>query len=1140
MTSRCLLGLFLLFFTARGQNNDPCDVMNHNLLDDPWRSTAVTAGTVYENDALLTVGWYRSVSGAGGIIPLTAPSWKSCGTKNPVWMMDSLPTNNDIKEDVKMCGVSIFSPCHATWSSVKVKLCSDSYYVYYLTRPPGDFGYCFGTEAKCQDGEISETGFTPGCTDITDLEYDVTVSAVEEERRGPLVGVPGTDVINIEIKFEHSIAFSIDNINSSLFLYDVDWYINNDKLTSCSYSRIPFANLSTTHLSEICWRDTYRMNFLVKCEIRLRSLNGSLLSEFRASEFFEAGFKADQTSYTVSEGAYIDIMIHLTVPLGCAYFPDDDDTERRDHAKSVCTTDIVIETPNTGNDCSPGGISDEAVSFANTNCGLRISTLDWNTSKPLRVYGAEDNTVNAGSRSTYIRLKFRQDVFFHSTWNNVSAPDILVVVDDEDNIVLNSQCYSRNDPHMRTFDGRYYENQRLAEFVLYYNKERLYWVHAFYQTCHWPWSTATCNCGVAIRNNQALFVANFCNAQTGWTVSSTQSNRYIEKTFCDDTHMTITQNGKSYTITLPSGTQVSFNYYHSSQDKIFIGSIYVKPSLADWKTSSGLCGYLDNNYNNDFVLRDGSTTLDSQAFALDWKVPDDESLFGDINLSDDALALPTYCKCRSNSTQFNDFDNQVLCNITETPSCSVTNTDSFFTTCDEPSRRKRSTSHNRYRRDLNEHDAPPKFPITFDSDADDEPATPSWVNGWNETLAEEACRNFIRDQNFLKKCEEVLEATSNENEEGVQSCIKDIKLIGDNSFMQSTADSLALNCRLTALKLENLTRTTTDNTTANGTEGETILQSMLKLDCRNNCTGNGICRDGECECFGDFEGVECDSRPSQPPVVSSQTNPGLCKRDVYACNTFYVSGSNFAEANMTCKASHFKVSENGYNLTSVNDTFPASTIGGGFGCTCTLTSALRRRKRSTPDVSSRMKRSTDESDTIAEGFFLSVSNDGVEFSAEIVVIIYDSWCQRCNTTTVSCYEFTSCITTTPSPTTTTVQPNDTTTSGPTTTTSGPTTTTSGPTTTTTEPTTTTTEPTTTTTEPTTTTTEPITTTTEPTTTTTEPTTTTTDPTTTTTEPTTTTTEPTTTTTEPTTTTTEPTTTTTEPTTTTTGTHNNHY
>ncbi|XP_033764299.1 von Willebrand factor D and EGF domain-containing protein-like [Pecten maximus] len=200
---------------------------------------------------------------------------------------------------------------------------------------------------------------------------------------------------------------------------------------------------------------------------------------------------------------------------------------------------------------------------------------------------------------------------------------------------------------------------------------------------------------------------------------------------------------------------------------------------------------------------------------------------------------------------------------------------------------------------------------------------------------------------------------------------------------------------MTVVRLENLTMTSSP-----GTPGKSVLGEMLDLDCRNNCSRNGRCTNGICECFDDFEGSDCSIRRSLPPIMSSRTNPGLCQSDVYACTTFYVSGSNFASENVTCRAVHLTIHESTYQLTSQNETFPAVPMSGGIGCSCSI------------PQSRRIRRSAHDNAAIAEGFFLSVSNDGVVFSDDVLMLVYNSTCFTCNTTSISCNVKSSCQSTT--------------------------------------------------------------------------------------------------------------------------------
>jgi len=77
-----------------------------------------------------------------------------------------------------------------------------------------------------------------------------------------------------------------------------------------------------------------------------------------------------------------------------------------------------------------------------------------------------------------------------------------------------------------------------------------------YSLCPGSWGSvnrATCNCGVVVRNDDALFTANFCGRITTGTnnnnfISSLPTNRYIERIKCDDKDMTVVNEGQKYTV----------------------------------------------------------------------------------------------------------------------------------------------------------------------------------------------------------------------------------------------------------------------------------------------------------------------------------------------------------------------------------------------------------------------------------------------------------------------------------------------------------------------------------------------------------------------------------------------------------------
>lgn len=71
-----------------------------------------------------------------------------------------------------------------------------------------------------------------------------------------------------------------------------------------------------------------------------------------------------------------------------------------------------------------------------------------------------------------------------------------------------------------------------------------------------------------------------------------------------------------------------------------------------------------------------------------------------------------------------------------------------------------------------------------------------------------------------------------------------------------------------------------------------------------------------------------------------------------------------------------------------NGTVVKADYRNGFMVTCELQSS--RRKRSIAET------------IIADGYEISVSNDGIHFGDSVRIIIYDELCHECNSTTITC------------------------------------------------------------------------------------------------------------------------------------------
>ncbi|CAG2252550.1 unnamed protein product [Mytilus edulis] len=142
-------------------------------------------------------------------------------------------------------------------------------------------------------------------------------------------------------------------------------------------------------------------------------------------------------------------------------------------------------------------------------------------------------------------------------------------------------------------------------------------INAYFRECN---GRALCNCGLAVRSGDSVFVANFCETiveRDG--ISERKLNRYVIQRLCDDQSLIVIENGNTIEVILPTGTKVRFSHgqvYH------FYGitGIYIYPTSLDRDLTKGLCGIYNGQSNDDFTP-EGATvpTSDPVTFAKSWK-----------------------------------------------------------------------------------------------------------------------------------------------------------------------------------------------------------------------------------------------------------------------------------------------------------------------------------------------------------------------------------------------------------------------------------------------------------------------------------------------------------------------------------------
>ncbi|XP_069130670.1 von Willebrand factor D and EGF domain-containing protein-like [Argopecten irradians] len=240
---------------------------------------------------------------------------------------------------------------------------------------------------------------------------------------------------------------------------------------------------------------------------------------------------------------------------------------------------------------------------------------------------------------------------------------------------------------------------------------------------------------------------------------------------------------------------------------------------------------------------------------------------------------------------------------------------------------------------------------------------------------------------MVTKCKDAVSAMNDVTANGIQECIGDIMLSGHDGYMEDTLKAIQKNCLIQAVLFENLT-----SQGPNGSES-TMFDELLEISCPENCSGNGYCKKGECDCQAGFYGDNCARELDTAPEIL--TGGLTCSIDKRSCKNFVISGNNFLDVSLTCRVRLLKIYASRWEIGS-SITFSARYLN-DFNCVCSIPDSHRRR------------RAADDSEEIfAEGYLVSVSNDGNNFSNETNIIAFDSGCYDCDAISMNCTKLESC------------------------------------------------------------------------------------------------------------------------------------
>lgn len=962
----------ILFAACRCQ--DPCDSTVYLPISgedsrSPDYVLDFSADLAFSDDRLEDPPkWYRILNDAGEVMPTSAPGAFHCGTWYPIWLNGNLPTDLGTTVTQSVCLQTESNICERTWN-IDIRRCQENFLVYKLAQSPIiDSAYCFGQSKPCPQGTSSETGYEPCSNDYPSVVVTPVIDTYLMDGTHFSLMFNG---YNREPVFECKFTEPGSN-----YVYDIQWYINEISIKTDVNKQYGDAE---TILRPRHWEESFDMNMLVKCSVRIRSGTGQTPSPRMYSDNYVAGVVPDRYVYEVNEGEAIDVKLRATVPIGCIAIG----------ALSFCKETIKVSYPREES-CHPTTTTGSAV--VGENCGTDLSANGWSADREhiIKVYGNIDNMYNKESvRSSILSLShILSNKDSSKAWEKVNIPDIRIMIKDADILVSNAQCLTQTDPQNMAFDANWYDSFHYSgEHILYRHKREPYWVHTLTSGC---WD-GTCNVGVAIRSHNSLFVVRTTdvvnnpirdNFRTSFT---SRTSPMIDMRDCDDQNLKVQRTGRTFHVTFPSGTYVTFYV------GMVINHILIKPSVLDYQQTEGLCGFLNGNPFDDYRERSGNVINNWEQFVNSWAVTrgSSESLFTETPaFTNDLFTKRPFCVCAVQAqgrTPIADDFNTVHCNLTQPmKQCYDTTVNSglnLYTSC--------SGVHQKRQADDEIID---ETPLQYAEGFLERylPPDQDWQNGWTEELAREACVNGFKNISALDLCEEY---TGANKDSLVSSCMGDIKASGGTSWIIGTIQAAIVSCVIEVSRNETLMTTSTTNS-SDGTF-ISLLDKIRSQLCLYNCSNNGVCdKTGVCVCNNGFIGEYCSQSITTPPTKMSIPGNGLCGMKSKSCTKTIVNGL-YDTDQVWCRLHYFKILNNNQKEFSNTPVVIEGEYHDFSSVSCSLNSQERRKKRSA-------------SLSEVEGYKISLSYDGTNFGDEVTIMIYDESCYSCNSTTETCVLLDSC------------------------------------------------------------------------------------------------------------------------------------
>ncbi|XP_077999637.1 von Willebrand factor D and EGF domain-containing protein-like [Glandiceps talaboti] len=261
-----------------------------------------------------------------------------------------------------------------------------------------------------------------------------------------------------------------------------------------------------------------------------------------------------------------------------------------------------------------------------------------------------------------------------------------------------------------------------------------------------------------------------------------------------------------------------------------------------------------------------------------------------------------------------------------------------------------------------------------DYDPDFEPYIPDWPtpSGLTENTTRELCESLLQGASFTSAC---LNLTDIDLDPYIEECMVDIQVTDDKNYAMSALGGVESLC--VDIATRNLSLYEEDD------DGNLVPPSdIVSVVCPNECSFRGECVDNECICQAGYISSDCSIVEGEPPSVSHLKHDGLCDVRMKPCETCFVIGDKFLDSeNLTCQVRQAKDNPSSTGVTVDAELLSFTEVA------CLL--PKHNINVNSNDIDSQPKLPIAYS-------HISVSNDGVKFSDDLLFTIYDSVCVNCS------------------------------------------------------------------------------------------------------------------------------------------------